>query len=77
MPLAPQNNLSTQYNYDDFVAELKSRLQSAHQIARERLIDRKEKSKEYWQEHKEKYHEGRWQGPSVWWNRPQREIKEA
>jgi hypothetical protein len=46
MPSALQANPSTQYNYDDFVSELKSRLQSAHQVARERLITAKEKSKE-------------------------------
>ena len=48
MPSALQENPDMQYNYDDFLAELKSRLQSAHHVARERLINRKEKSKEYY-----------------------------
>jgi hypothetical protein len=39
---------TVQYNFDDFLAELKGRLQTAHQVARERLISRKEKSKEYY-----------------------------
>jgi hypothetical protein len=46
MPSALQASPSTQYSYDDFVSELKSRLQSAHQVARERLVTAKEKSKE-------------------------------
>jgi hypothetical protein len=48
MPSALQNIPSIQYNYDDFVTELKVRLQSIYQIARERLIGRKQKSKEYY-----------------------------
>jgi transposase InsO family protein len=35
MPSALQENPSVQYNYDDFLAELKDRLQTAHSIARE------------------------------------------
>jgi hypothetical protein len=37
-----------QYSYDDFVNELKGRLQTAHQIAKEKLIGAKEKSKEHY-----------------------------
>jgi hypothetical protein len=48
MPSALQANPSVQYSYDDFVTELKGRLQTAHQIARERLIDAKGKSKEHY-----------------------------
>jgi hypothetical protein len=48
MPSALQANPSVQYSYDDFVAELKGRLQTAHRIARERLTDAKEKSKEHY-----------------------------
>jgi hypothetical protein len=48
MPSALQENPSVQYNYDDFLAELKNRLQTAHSIARENLIGHKEKSKEYY-----------------------------
>jgi hypothetical protein len=48
MPSALQENPDVQYNYDDYLAELKCRLQTAHNIARERLISHKEKSKEYY-----------------------------
>jgi hypothetical protein len=48
MPSALQETPSIQYNFDDFSAELKGRLQKTHQVARERLISRKEKSKEYY-----------------------------
>jgi hypothetical protein len=48
MPSALQETPNIQYNFDDFLAELKGRLQTAHQVARERLISRKEKSKEYY-----------------------------
>jgi hypothetical protein len=37
-----------QYNYENYLAELKGRLQSAHEIARHRLLDKKGKSKEYY-----------------------------
>jgi hypothetical protein len=36
-----------QYNYDDYVMELKSRLQTAHDVARQKLVTAKQKSKEY------------------------------
>jgi hypothetical protein len=39
---------SPQYNYDGYVMELKGRLQTAHEIARQKLIDAKEKSKEHY-----------------------------
>jgi transposase InsO family protein len=48
IPSALQTNPSVQYSYDDFVTELNSRLQMTHQIARERLIGAKEKSKEHY-----------------------------
>jgi hypothetical protein len=38
---------SPQYNYDDYVMELKSRLQTAHDVAKQKLITAKQKSKEY------------------------------
>jgi hypothetical protein len=41
MPLALQENPSIQYNYDDLLAELKGRLQTAHCIARGGLISHK------------------------------------
>lgn len=37
---------STCYNYDDYAAELKQRLQEAHKIVRDTIISSKEKSKE-------------------------------
>jgi hypothetical protein len=37
---------SPQYNYDDYLIELKSRLQTAHDVAKQRLIGAKQKSKE-------------------------------
>ena len=37
-----------QYNYDDYALELKGRLQTAHQIARERLVASKVRSKEHY-----------------------------
>jgi hypothetical protein len=48
MPSTLQGDPSTQYNYDDFFIELKGRLQTSHKIAREQLINAKEKSKEYY-----------------------------
>jgi hypothetical protein len=42
-----------QYNYDDFLVELKSRLQTAQQTAREWLIMARHKSKEYYDKHME------------------------
>jgi transposase InsO family protein len=48
MPSVLQENHSVQYNYDDYVAELKNRLQTAHLVARERLLHAKEKSKEHY-----------------------------
>jgi hypothetical protein len=36
-----------QYNYDDYTMELKSRLQSAHEVARQKLLTAKQKSKEH------------------------------
>jgi hypothetical protein len=46
VPSALRETPSPQYNYEDNVAELKRRLRSAHEIARQELITRKEKSKE-------------------------------
>jgi hypothetical protein len=39
---------TVQYTYDDYVAELRSRMQSANEIARQRLLSSKEKSKVYY-----------------------------
>jgi hypothetical protein len=53
LPSNLKGNPSPQYNYDDFVMELRSRLQTAQQTARERLIKAKHKSKEYYDKHSE------------------------
>jgi hypothetical protein len=44
MPSVLQENPNVQYNYDDFVTELSDRLQTAHQVAWENLINSKERS---------------------------------
>ena len=45
LPSALQKPPDPQYNYDDYVLELKGRLQTAHQQAHQNLIGCKEKSK--------------------------------
>ena len=37
-----------QYNYENYLTELRGRLQLAHEVARQKLIASKEKSKEYY-----------------------------
>ena len=39
---------SVQYNYENYLTELRGRLQLAHEVARQKLISSKEKSKEYY-----------------------------
>jgi len=39
---------SVQYNYENYLTELRGRLQSEHEVARQKLISSKEKSKEYY-----------------------------
>lgn len=41
---------SASYNYDDYNNEFRARLQHCHQIARVNLIEKKEKSKEHYDE---------------------------
>jgi hypothetical protein len=48
LPSNLRRDPSPQYNYDDFLVELKSRLQTAQQTTRERLITATYKSKEYY-----------------------------
>ena len=48
VPSALKEAPTIQYNYDDYVMELKGRLQSSHEIARQRLLSGKERSKEYY-----------------------------
>jgi hypothetical protein len=47
LPSALKDTPGPQYNYDDYASEL-SRLQPAHQMAKENLISSKTKSKEYY-----------------------------
>jgi hypothetical protein len=47
VPPALKETPSVNYTYD-YVMELKGRLQSAHEAARQRLVRKKEKSKEYY-----------------------------
>jgi hypothetical protein len=46
---------STQYSNDVYVLELRSGLQTAHDIARQKLIAAKEKSKEYYDKNSEEF----------------------
>jgi len=48
VPSALREAPAVQYNYDNYLTELRGRLQSSHEVARQRLICRKEKSKEYY-----------------------------
>jgi hypothetical protein len=48
VPSALRETPSVQYSYDDYLTELKGRLQSAHEVARQKLIINKEKSKAYY-----------------------------
>jgi transposase InsO family protein len=45
IPTALQAQPTTRYNYDDYVTEIRGRLQSAHAIARENLLQSKARSK--------------------------------
>jgi hypothetical protein len=48
LPSTLQETPNPQYSYDSYVLELKSRLQTAHEVAREKLLSNKQKSKEYY-----------------------------
>jgi hypothetical protein len=48
VPSALKEKPSTQYTYGDYLMELRGSLQSAYEVARQRLITKKEKSKEYY-----------------------------
>ena len=48
LPSALRNEPSPQYNYDDYVSELKGRLQTAHHVAKKNLIASKVRSKDYY-----------------------------
>ena len=48
VPSALRETPTVQYNYEDYLTELKGRLQSVHEIARQKLLSGKVKSKEYY-----------------------------
>lgn len=54
LPSTLADNPSPQYTYNDYVAELRSRLQTAHQIAKDNLLGSKVKSKECYDKGTEK-----------------------
>jgi hypothetical protein len=55
LPSALKDTPGPQYNYDDYASELKSRLQTAHQMAKDNLISSKTKSKEYYDQKTETF----------------------
>jgi hypothetical protein len=48
VPSALKETPSISYSYDDYIMELNGRLQTAHEIARPKLVQHKIKSKEYY-----------------------------
>jgi hypothetical protein len=50
LPSALKGPHEPQYNYNDYVSELRSRLQTSHQQAHQNLIRSKDKSKEHYDE---------------------------
>ena len=48
LPSALKTDPSPQYNYDNYVVELKGRLQTAHRVAKDNLISSKHRSKDYY-----------------------------
>jgi hypothetical protein len=55
LPSTLQETPNPQYNYDSYIVELKSRLQTAHEVARKKLVDKKQKSKEYYDNKAEEF----------------------
>jgi hypothetical protein len=55
VPSALRESPNTEYNYENYLTELKGRLQSAHEVARTKLISSKERSKEYFDKSFEKF----------------------
>jgi len=45
VPTSLQERPTPRYNYDDYVGELKGRMQTAHAVARDRLVEGKVRSK--------------------------------
>jgi len=48
LPSAMRSEPAPQYNYDDYVSELRGRLQTAHLVAMQNLIASKVRSKDYY-----------------------------
>jgi hypothetical protein len=48
VPSALRETPNVQYNYENYLAELRGRTQSTHEVARQKLISSKERSKEYY-----------------------------
>ena len=55
VPSALREAPNIQYNYGDYLAELRGKLQSAHEVARQKLILSKERSKEHYDKHSETF----------------------
>ena len=55
VPSALREIPNVQYNYENYLTELKGRLQSTHEVARQKLIPSKERSKEYYDKDSETF----------------------
>ena len=55
VPSALRETPNVQYNYENYLAELRGRLQSIHEVARQKLILSKERSKEYYDKDSEMF----------------------
>jgi hypothetical protein len=55
VPSALREIPNVQYNYKNYLTELKGRLQSTHEVARQKLIPSKERSKEYYDKDSETF----------------------
>jgi hypothetical protein len=55
VPSALREIPEVQYNYENYLTELSGRLQSAHEVARQKLISSKEKSKECYDKNSEPF----------------------
>jgi len=55
VPSALRETPNVQYNYKNYVAELRGRLQSTHEVARQKLILSNERCKEYYDKDSETF----------------------
>ena len=55
VPSALREIPNVQYNYENYLRELKGRMQSTHEVARQKLISSKERSKEYYDKDSETF----------------------